>query len=104
MHARCAVAALVLLWSSLLPASADAALPPIRHVWVIQLENHSYDETFNNAAHPYLWTELRSMGQVLTQFHATGHASLDNYITQISGQAPNLVTMADCQFYSDVLP
>jgi phosphatidylinositol-3-phosphatase len=44
------------------------------------------------------------MGQILTQFHATGHASLDNYITQISGQAPNGETMADCNYYHDVTP
>jgi hypothetical protein len=104
MLARRAVMALVLLSAIVVPARASAALPPIKHVWVIQLENHSYDETFNNAAQPYLWTQLRTMGQVLTQFHATGHASLDNYITQISGQAPNVDTMADCQHYIDVTP
>ncbi len=87
-----------------LGAAPAHALPPIKHVWLIQLENHSYDETFNNAEHPYLWTQLRSIGQVLPQYHATGHASLDNYITQISGQAPNLDTMADCQNYMDVTP
>lgn len=74
------LAAVLVLAAALgLPARAAAATaqPPIRHVWVIQLENHSYDETFNDAARPYLWTKLRAIGQILPQFHATGHASLD---------------------------
>ncbi len=85
-------------------AAPARALPPIKHVWVIQLENHSYDQTFNDANHPYLWSTLRSIGQTLPQFYATGHASLDNYITQISGQAPNVQTMADCPNFVDVSP
>ncbi|MEA2168087.1 MAG: hypothetical protein QOF76_1387 [Solirubrobacteraceae bacterium] len=86
----------------LAPATASA-LPPIKHVWVIQLENHSYDQTFNDQTHPYLWTKVRMMGQVLPQYYATGHASLDNYIAQISGQAPNIMTMADCPIFADFL-
>ena len=95
---------LVLAAVALTTAPAGAALPPVKHVWLIQLENHSYDQTFNDANHPYLWTGLRSIGQTLPQFYATGHASLDNYITQISGQAPNPMTMADCPNYVDVTP
>ena len=29
-------------------------------------------------------------------YYAVGHVSLDNYIAQVSGQAPNLVTSSDC--------
>lgn len=86
-------------------APAQAAPPPIKHVWIIQLENKSYDQAFvNNMANQYLWATLPKAGEVLRQYHGTGHASLDNYITQISGQAPNPLTQADCPIYLDVLP
>jgi len=33
--------------------------------------------------------------------YAIGHQSNDNYIAMISGQAPNIETQSDCQFFSD---
>ncbi len=95
------LAALLLLHA----APASAALPPAKHVWIIQLENKAYDQTFvENVANQYLWRTLPESGALLRQYHGTGHASLDNYITQVSGQAPNPVTQADCPIYQDVLP
>jgi hypothetical protein len=44
---------------------------------------------------------LRDQGQLLTQYYGTAHASLGNYIAQISGQAPNPNTQADCVGYVD---
>jgi len=38
---------------------------------------------------------------LLTQYYGTGHASLDNYIAMISGQAADNDTRNDCQTYSD---
>lgn len=98
--------AVVALAAALAPtAGAAAAPPPIRHVWIIQLENKSYDAAFvDNMANQYLWRTLPQSGSVLRQYHGTGHASLDNYITQLSGQAPNPLTQADCPIYVDVLP
>lgn len=85
------------------PAAAQA--PPVRHVWIIQLENKSYDQAFvDNMANQYLWSTLPKAGRILRQYHGTGHASLDNYITQLSGQAPNPLTQADCPLYMNVLP
>jgi hypothetical protein len=87
------------------PAAAAAdALPPIHHVWVIQLENESYASALTNNPNAYLGKTVPGLGQVLTQYYATGHESLDNYISEISGQAPNPVTQADCQIYTNVLP
>ena len=48
--------------------------------------------------------DLTAQGQLLTQYYGIGHASLDNYIAMVSGQAPNLVTQADCPLYFNVLP
>ena len=36
---------------------------------------------------PYLANTLAAKGALLTQYHGTGHFSLGNYITMISGQS-----------------
>jgi phospholipase C len=79
-----------------------AVLPRVRHVFVINLENKGYDETFGpSSPAPYLSGTLRNRGQLLTQYYGTAHESLGNYIAQISGQGPNADTQADCQIFSD---
>jgi hypothetical protein len=86
------------------PASA-AAPAPIGHVWVIVLENENYATTFSATSKaPYLAHTLTAQGAFLPEYYGIGHASLDNYIAMISGQGPNPVTQADCQFYQDVVP
>jgi hypothetical protein len=87
------------------PARADVAPPPIKHVFVIVLENKGYSETFGPGSEaPYLSTQLTAQGQLLTQYYGTAHQSLANYIAMVSGQAPNVDTQADCQIYTDVAP
>lgn len=73
------------------------ALPPIRHVFLIVLENKSFQAAFGpGSPSPYLAKTLPARGALLTQYYATGHWSLDNYIALVSGQAPNLATQHDC--------
>jgi phosphatidylinositol-3-phosphatase len=75
--------------------------PPVGHVFVINLENKGYDETWGPASvAPYLSRTLRAQGVLLSQYYGIGHNSLDNYIAQISGQGPNADTQSDCQIYS----
>jgi len=82
-------------------AAGSAYLPPAGHVFVINLENKGYDQTWGpGSAAPYLSTALRSKGVLLTQYFGTAHNSLPNYLGQISGQGPNPQTQADCQTYS----
>jgi len=77
-------------------------VPPIRHVFVINLENTGFDTTFGpSSPAPYLASTLTGKGQLLSQYHAIGHVSLDNYIAQISGQGPSKATQTDCGTYSD---
>jgi hypothetical protein len=93
------VLAFLALFAGALAAApgARAALPPIKHVFVIVLENESESTSFGvGAPSPYLAQTLPSMGVFLPNYHAVGHASLDNYIAMISGQAPNPDTRADC--------
>ncbi len=81
------------------------AMPEIEHVFIIVLENENAEVTFGpDSPAPYLAKTLPSMGNFLPNYYATGHLSLDNYITMISGQAPNPQTQADCIFYNDFLP
>jgi phosphatidylinositol-3-phosphatase len=83
-------------------AGAAPGLPPIRHVFVLVLENMSFSHTFAPSSDaPYLARTLPAQGALLTQYHAIGHASLDNYVAMISGQAPNHETQLDCPTYKD---
>ena len=69
----------------------------IKHVWLIILENKSYDETFtglNNNS--YLWQTLPSEGVLLKNYYGTGHSSMDNYLSLVSGQAPEEDSQEDC--------
>jgi phosphatidylinositol-3-phosphatase len=72
-------------------------LPPVRHVFILVLENQSFRVTFGrHSPAPYLANNLTSQGALLTHYYAIGHWSLDNYLALISGQAPNPQTQADC--------
>ena len=71
--------------------------PPIRHVWYIDLENEGFGQAFgNNPADPFLAKTLPHMGALLKNYFAIGHDSLDNYIAQVTGQAPDIATENDC--------
>lgn len=84
------------------PSGTESAPPPIRHVFVIVLENKGYDQTFGaTAPSAYLAKTLPQMGQLLTQYYGTAHNSLPNYIGMISGQGPNPQTQADCLGFTD---
>ena len=69
----------------------------IKHVWLIILENKSYDATFTGLnQNSYLWKTLPSQGVLLKNYYGTGHYSMDNYISMVSGQAPEQDTQSDC--------
>jgi phosphatidylinositol-3-phosphatase len=77
-------------------------LPPVRHVFVLLLENQAYEATFGpQSAAPYLARTLTAQGALLRRYYAIGHASLGNYIALISGQAPNDATQLDCPTFAD---
>jgi phosphatidylinositol-3-phosphatase len=97
--------AVTLLLAAAVAAPAAAVAAPIRHVFVIVLENESASTTFGpNSPAPYLSQTLRSQGVYLPKYYAVGHESNDNYIAMISGQAPSAQNQADCQVFDDVIP
>jgi Phosphoesterase family len=72
----------------------------IKHVWLIILENKSYDATFTGLnRNTYLWRTLPAQGVLLKNYFGTGHFSFDNYISLVSGQATQADTQVDCPYY-----
>jgi hypothetical protein len=71
---------------------------------VIDIENEDYDKTFG-ASSPvtYLTKTLEPQGTVLQNYYGIGHVSLDNYVAQVSGQAPNPSTSSDCASFTSKL-
>jgi hypothetical protein len=77
--------------------STGTPVGAIKHVWLIILENKSYDETFTGLnQNSYLWQTLPQQGALLTNYYGTGHFSMDNYISLVSGQAPSYDVQDDC--------
>jgi len=83
-------------------SNSVSAAPPVRHVFILVLENQSFGVTFGkNSPAPYLANTLTAQGALLDQYYGIGHFSLDNYLALISGQAPNAETQADCPTVSE---
>jgi phosphatidylinositol-3-phosphatase len=85
-------------------SSPDLPVGKVKHVFIIVLENKSFDTVFKPSSQaPYLAQTLVSQGLLLTAYYAIGHLSLPNYIALISGQAPNGTTQTDCTTYTDFI-
>jgi len=92
--------------TGLVPPRPLGAAPPdhVGHLAVLLLENEDYAKTFpatGTPPSPYLAQTMVASGRLLTQYYGIGHASLDNYIAMVSGQAPNPMTQADCSSYTE---
>ncbi|MEO7104275.1 MAG: hypothetical protein ABI311_12825, partial [Gemmatimonadaceae bacterium] len=86
---RRALAGTTCAFSAFVPVNRVHTPPPIRHVFIIVLENESFETTFGaGSPAPYLADTLTKAGAFLRQYYGTGHSSLDNYISMISGIAP----------------
>jgi hypothetical protein len=85
-----------------------ASSKAIKHVWVIVLENKSAESTYGTTApdstqDPYL-KSLMPQGTYLANYYGTGHVSLDNYVSMVSGQPSTHDTETDCtQVWSDIV-
>jgi len=107
MHSGVTLLALTLAAGAAAATAAPPAqpLPPIRHVFVLVLENQSYAASFGKDSRaPYLARELPQRGALLTEYYAIGHASLGNYVALVSGQAPNRATQLDCAMFEEFRP
>jgi hypothetical protein len=93
-------ALLLLLALLVFAAPANAAgPPPIRHVFVIVLENKGFSDTFGPTGQlsaPYLARDLPAQGELMTRYYGIGHSSADNYLAMVSGQPPTPASQGDC--------
>ncbi len=103
---RLPVLLLALLGALALPAPSRAAGgPPIKHVWVLMLENENYASTFGaQSKAPYLAHTLPARGALMPNYYGVTHFSLGNYLALISGQGSNPQTQSDCQYFLPVFP
>jgi hypothetical protein len=95
---------LAMIIASVGRASASP-LPPIKHVFILVLENKGFAETFGYAsAAPYLSLTLPNAGAFVPNYYGVSHQSLGNYVALVSGQGANPITQADCPIFLDLFP
>jgi phospholipase C len=84
------------------PATGTTSIPgpsgtpggfAIQHVFVVVMENHSYDQVWNTASSPYI-TGLGNAYARATNYHAVIHPSLPNYLSLYGGDNYGITT--DC--------
>lgn len=86
-------------------ARNTAPASKIKHVFVIPVSTPSYAAAFgHDSAATYVNSDLRPRGELLSQYHVLGTASLADDLAMISGQAPNHDTRSDCPTYSEFAP
>jgi acid phosphatase len=75
-----------------IPSNTPSA-SSIQHVFVVVMENHSYNEVWNTSSSPYI-TSLGNAYARATNYHATIHPSLPNYLDLYGGSNYGITT--DC--------
>jgi phosphatidylinositol-3-phosphatase len=80
-------------------------LPPVKHVFVVMLDDEPYATVFGPAspAH-YLTGTLEKKGELLVRYYAVAHEQLANGIALLSGQGPTSQTAQNCPTYENVTP
>jgi hypothetical protein len=78
----------------------------IKHVFVVSLTSPGYEAAFGTTSQmPYLNTELRPQGELLSGYSLLDGDSLPNGIAAVSGQRPDAQTKLDCPKFDEcVLP
>ncbi len=65
---------------------APKGIPHLDHVFVIMMENHSYDQVIDNPNEPYLNSLIANKKvNLATNYFAVGHPSLTNYLEIVGG-------------------
>jgi phospholipase C len=75
------------------PPVAPAPMPSLSHIFVIVLENKSYDQALNGTDAPYLSTLAHQYG-LATNYTGITHPSLPNYIALTGGSTFGITS--DC--------
>jgi phosphatidylinositol-3-phosphatase len=84
---------------------AEEVLPEIKHVFLIVLDGHGYDEAFGKESlAPYLAKTLAGEGKLLANYFAVTQGGLANEVALLSGQGPTPQTALDCPQYTAISP
>jgi hypothetical protein len=84
------------------PAKAAPARSRLGHLFVVALTGTSEEEVFGpGSPAPYLASELRPRGTLLSGFRPLDGADLPNYVAALGGQPPNAATRAECATFSE---
>src|SRR5579862_4680429 len=60
-------------------------MPRLNHVFVIMMENHSYQQIAGNETMPYINSLINGKASVAMNYFAVGHPSLTNYLEIVGG-------------------
>jgi hypothetical protein len=83
----------------------EELLPEIKHVFLIVLDGHGYEEAFGKTSSaPYLAQTLTGEGKLLSNYYAVAQGGLANEIALLSGQGPTPQTAANCPEYTAIAP
>jgi phosphatidylinositol-3-phosphatase len=72
---------------------SEPRVPSFHHIFVVIMENHSYDQVIGSPDAPFI-NDLASRYGLATNYHAVSHPSLPNYLALTSGDTFGLMT--DC--------
>jgi hypothetical protein len=87
------------------PLPAEPELPPVKHVFMIVLGDHGYEEAFGESSSaPYLAKTLPEKGELISNYFAATSGDLANEIALVSGQGPTPETVTNCPNYTDIAP
>ncbi len=83
----------------------EKTLPEIKHVFLIVLEGHGYEEAFGKASSaPYFAKTLAGQGELLSNYYSVTEGGLANEVALLSGQGPTPQTAANCPEYTAIAP
>lgn len=86
------------------PAPEETApVGPVKHLFVVSLVSPGYEAAFGETSSqmPYLSTELRPQGQLLSGYSLLSENAAPNGIASISGQKPTAASRSDCPSFDD---
>lgn len=88
-----------------LPELEEPTLPEVKHVFLIVLQSHGYEEAFGKTStSPYFSQELAAQGELLPNYFAVTQGALANEVALLSGQGPTPETAANCPEYKAIVP
>jgi len=83
----------------------EETLPEIKHVFMIVLSGHGYEEAFGDeSAAPYLAKTLTEEGKLLSNYYAVTQGGLANEVALLSGQGPTPQTALNCPESTPIAP